>query len=690
MKPVTHVVGVESRTMAIRTRLATVANTSWRELFVRVGYANILLAIAIAVMVGLQLGQRWWLPNGFRFGVLHIALAALIVALQLLTTMRSSKRSATYLPWLSIIIIVIWFAYFYPLADFEVGDRFGYATRPDMIIGGLLAIPVFFLAWKCFGPLFPAIGVVAILYGFFAADVPGHFKGPPIPAERVISRYVLDSSWSGLVRLFANFVWLIMFWGMLLEVAGARKLVTRLAQKLAARFTSGPGLVTVGTSGVVGSFTGGGASDVAITGPITIPMMRRAGFRGAEAAALEAAASSAAAVTPPILGAVAFIMADRLGVAYREILAMTIVPAILWYVALIAYVVSSSKLRAIRLAKQGGLPSVESADPAASGPGLLTSTALPSTASAQPDSTRTLIFAAITVILPLGVLLVQVLNDTELYTAVFQAFIVLVVVSVLFRAEKSLETWWRGIVRAATFASSVSVTIVIVNIISDTIFFTGLGSRMGDIVYDLSGGHLLVASLLMLVFGIFLSAGMPTLVIYFIMVFTFQPVLIEFNVPVEATHFVAFYMGALNQLIMPVAASVLVAAGIAGVRYWDAGMEAAKLILPLVLLPFLFVFAPQLLLGVGEDTVGHMMLLVTSVIVSFIVINVAMGGWLGRPLVPAARVVLLVIGVLAFIGVYRAEDVFLWAGLIGGLAALGTGAGLSYVRRPRSPVPEQA
>ncbi|MDE2836776.1 MAG: TRAP transporter large permease subunit [Chloroflexota bacterium] len=675
--------------MAIRTRFAAVTQTSWRELYARVGAANILLALSIAVMVGLQIGQRWWLPNGYRFGVLHIAFAVLIVALHLLTTTRSSKRSAKLLPWLSIVIVVIWFAYFYPLADFEVADRFGYATRPDMVIGGLLAIPVFYLAWRSFGPLFPAIGLVAILYGFFAADVPGHFKGPPIPAERVMSRYVLDASWSGLVRLFANFVWLIMFWGMLLEVAGARKLVTRLAQRLAARFTSGPGLVTVGTSGVVGSFTGGGASDVAITGPITIPMMRRAGFRGAEAAALEAAASSAAAVTPPILGAVAFIMADRLGVAYKDILAMTIVPAILWYVALISYVVSSSKLRAIRLAKQGGLPSVESPDTAASGPGLLTSTALPST-PAQPDSMRTLIFAAITVIVPLGVLLVQVLRDTELYTAVFQAFLTLVAVSLIFRAEKSLETWWRGIVRAATFASSVSVTIVIVNIISDTIFFTGLGSRMGDIVYDLSGGHLLVASLLMLVFGIFLSAGMPTLVIYFIMVFTFQPVLIEFAVPVEATHFVAFYMGALNQLIMPVAASVLVAAGIAGVRYWDAGMEAAKLILPLVLLPFLFVFAPQLLLGVGEDTVGHMVLLVGSVVVSFTVINVAMGGWLGRPLVPAARGVLLLIGILSFIGVYRSEDVFLWAGLIAGLMALLSGAGLSYANARRAPVPEQA
>ena len=115
--------------MAIRTRLGAVTKVPWqklnRDLLVRIGATNVLLAIAILLMVGFQMGQRWWLPNGFRFGVLHIALAVLIVALQLLASKRSSKRSSTYLPWLSIIITIIWFAYFYPLADFEVGDRFG-------------------------------------------------------------------------------------------------------------------------------------------------------------------------------------------------------------------------------------------------------------------------------------------------------------------------------------------------------------------------------------------------------------------------------------------------------------------------------------------------------------------------------------------------------------------------------------
>ena len=646
----------------------------------RFGPINVLLFISIAMMVGFQLGQRWWLPNGFRFAVLHIALAVLIVGLHVLgQQLRGSRKVSSWvLPAISLAVMVVWFAYFYPLADFEVQDRLGYATQPDIVLGVAFAIPVFYFAWRTFGPLFPAIGLVAIAYGFFAPHVPGHFQGPPIPAERVISRYVLNSSWSGLVQLFANFIWLIMLWGMLLEVAGARRLVTRLAQGLGSKFVSGPGLVAVGTSGVVGSFTGGGASDVAITGPITIPMMRKAGYTGAEAAAVEAAASTAAAVTPPILGAVAFIMADRLGVPYKDILAMTIIPAVLWYTALVAYVISSSKRRAVRFLTEAP-PPVDDAPVIQSG---LLATGEPSAVDKKPDSLYTLIASAVTVVAPLGTLLVLVLRDTELYTAVFRALLVLIVLSAVLRAERDWGVWWRGIVRAATFASSVTVTIVIVNIISDTIKFTGLGSRMGDIVYDLSGGHLLFASILMLVFGIFLSAGMPTLVIYFIMVFTFQPVLIEFDVPVAATHFVAFYMGALNQLIMPVAASVLVAAGIAGVRYWSAGMEAMKLILPLVLLPFLFVFAPQLLLGVGDDTAGHLTLLISAVIVSFIIINTAMGGFLGRPLTLPMRGILLAIGGLVFVGVYLSDDLFIWAGLVGGIAALVAGAGVSFYWKP--------
>jgi TRAP transporter 4TM/12TM fusion protein len=638
--------------------------------------ANIMLAIAIALMVGFQIGQRWWMPNGVRFPMLHIVLAICIVALGLLSQARVSTEGSARLarmtkmapPMFIVIMAIIWFAYFYPLGDFEIYDREGFATKPDMIIAAFMLTGVFYLAWKAFGPLFPIIGLVAVLYGFFAADIPGKFQGPPIPAGRVMSRYVLNSQWSGLVGLFANFVWLVMFWGMLLEVAGARRLVTRLASALGARFATGPGLVAVATSGVVGSFTGGGASDVAITGPITIPLMRRAGYTGAQAAAVEAAASTAAAVTPPILGAVAFVMADRLGVSYRDILSMTLIPALLWYTTLVAYVVASSKRRSVLNAINGG------STPGGTG----------ATAYVPPkDSTYTLWASAITVVLPLATILILVLNETVLFTAVFRAFLVLVFLSVVLRAERDWSVWWRGVVRAATFASSVSVVIITVNIISDTIFFTGLGSRMGDIVYDLSNGRLLLAAILMLIFGIFLSAGMPTLIIYFIMVFTFQPVLIEFDVPVEATHFVAFYMGALNQLIMPVAASVLVAAGIAQVRYWDAGVEASKLILPLVLLPFLFIFAPQLLVGVeGNPALPATELMVVSLFISFIVINMGMGGWLGRPLSMPLRLVLLVVGLMPFLGIYHELEVVIWSGLALGTAALITGIGFSKFSKP--------
>ena len=644
--------------------------------------AAVLLTIVIVAMLGFQIGQRWWLPNGSGFNIIHIGLAIPIISLSLITRTKLREVPHWLPPVLVLIMVVAWFWYFYPMSqnyipgteETEIRRGLGlFSSLPDKIIGGTMGLWIFYLAWRVFGPIFPAIGLVAVLYGFLASHVPGDFRGPPIPFERVSTRYVLQTQWSGLVGLFASFVWLIIFWGMMLEVAGARRLVTRLAASLGTKFASGPGLVAVGTSGVVGSFTGGGASDVAITGPITIPLMRRAGYTGTEAAAIEASASTAAAVTPPILGAVAFIMADRLGVPYRDILAMTIIPAVLWYAALVAYVVAGAKRRAAL----GVRPLGE--DEAGGGVRL------------PAMSTYSMVFSGVTILVPLGWLLYKVLNETEIYTATFQSLILLTVLSVVFRAERDWAVWWRGVVRAATFASSVSVTIIVVNIISDTIFFTGLGSRMGDIVYDLSSGRLLIATLLMLIFGIFLSAGMPTLVIYFVMVFTFQPVLAgEFDIPVEATHFVAFYMGALNQLIMPVAASVLVAAGIAGVRYWDAGMEGMKIILPLVLLPFLFVFAPEMLLGVETDDAQPLVLLVASVLVSTVLINMATGGWLGRPLNIPMRIGIIAIAMLVYVGVYRDIDGLVWAGLLGGIGVFIAGMAAGRVWKPPVQAPAGA
>jgi hypothetical protein len=123
----------------------------------------------------------------------------------------------------------------------------------------------------------------------------------------------------------------------------------------------------------------------------------------------------------------------------------------------------------------------------------------------------------------------------------------------------------------------------------------------------------------------------------------------------------------------------LVAAGIAGVRYWQAGMEATKLILPIVLLPFLFVFAPQLLIGVGQDTTAHFLFLLVSVAVSFIVINFGTAGWLGAPLNLSWRLLLVAIGLATFAGIYLERDPVIGGALIVGIGALATGTGYSIL-----------
>jgi TRAP transporter 4TM/12TM fusion protein len=621
-----------------------------------------MLGLSVVALLASQIIQRWWLPDGSQFNVMHVGLAATVVALAFMQRERGRLKWIVGIAALAIIAAAM--VYFYPEAAVRMGRRTGFATNTDLIFGILLLALIFFFTWRAWGPIFPVLGLLAIGYAFVGPYVPEPLTGPRMDPQRVLSRVVLNSTFGGLVGQFASYIWFIIFWGLLLEVAGARLLIARVARALASRIPGGPAHVTVFSSGVVGSFLGGGATDVAITGPITIPMMKRAGYSAPLAAAIEAAASSGAALSPPILGTVAFIMADQLGTSYAAIMLMTLVPTLLWYTSNFSYVVAKTGQLGIRRTDAATEPVLE--DDVASA------------------STRRVLAATATILIPVTVLTALLIFDSEVYNAVFYAFIALVACVVLLRAERRPAVWHRGVVHAATMASAVTLVIVIVAIMSDMLTLTGLGSRMGDVVYKLSGGHLLTATLFVVATGIIMAAGMPALVIYFVMVITFQPVFTRFGIPIEAVHFVAFYAGILNQIVLPVASSVLVAATIAGASYWRSGVEAFKMTIPILTMPFIIISAPEILLGVGDK---ELPLVIASVLASNVVVSFGMGGWLGRPLGLAQRALLVAIGGIAYVGVFIGSDGVLWLGLIACLGASGVGFGLARLARRRMLAP---
>lgn len=628
----------------------------------RLGLIRIALGLAIAALITSQIAQRWWLPDGSQFNVMHVGLATTVVVLAFMNRELGRLRWTVGVP--ALLLVVVAMGYFYPEGAERMGRRVGVANNIDLVLGLLLLAFIVYFTWRAWGPIFPIMALLGVGYAFWGDLLPPPLTGPNLDTRRVLSRVVLNSTFGGLVGQFANYIWFIIFWGMLLEVAGARLVIARVARVLGRKLAGGPAIVTVFSSGVVGSFLGGGATDVAITGPITIPMMKRAGYSAPLAAAVEAAASSGAALSPPILGTVAFIMADQLGTSYAAIMLMTLVPTLLWYTSNFSYVV----------AKTGQL-----------GIGRTTETTeAPLDDDIARASTRRVLAATLTILIPVGVLTGLLVFDSEVYNAVLYAFIALVVCAVALRAETRPSEWAKGITQATSMASAVTLVIVLVAILSDMLTLSGLGSRMGDVVYRLSGGNLLVATLFVVVSGIVMAAGLPSLVIYFVMVITFQPVFLRFGVPVEAVHFVAFYAGVLSQVVLPVASSVLVAATIAGASYWKSGTESLKMTVPILTMPFIIISAPQILLGVGGK---ELPLVIAAVLASNVLVGFGMGGWLGRPLRLWQRGILVAIGGIAYVGAFIGSDAVLWLGLVASVVAFGLGFGAARLANRLLPAP---
>ena len=617
------------------------------------------IAVFLVLMLTSQIMQRWWIPSGDRFNLIHITLAGLIVVLRF--TQQTKGPFKWVLGGVGGGILVLAFTYFWEPAK-SLSVRSAIPTNMDFVVGCLLLALVIYLVYRSFGLIFASLGLIAVAYAFLAEHVPAPFTGPPIKAEFALARLSMTSQFTGVIDTVARFVWFVIFWGMLVEVSGAGRVIQHLSRVIGSKLASGPALVAVFGSALVGSLTAAGGSNVAITGSITIPMMKEAGYSGKEAGAIEAAASTASGVTPPIMGVVPFIMADALGVPYLTVLKMVLPIALIWYLSVGVYVLAAG-FRHENLRR-------------------VTSTQL---ASERVPTNEVWRSAALFVV-PVGGLIWFIVQNIPLSTAVFYAFCLTVVLAIVLRVEKRLDVWWRGIRNSAAMASRIVLAIVVVNVLVDVMNFTGIGFRLGDIVFDFSGGTLLYAGLLVMLFGVILGAGLPPLVVYFVMIVTFKPVFFAFDLPDSVTLFTAFYMGILANISPPTAPAALVATGLSGAGFWETSMESMKIAAAAFFIPFIVLVAPEVLLGAPEiDPVSilRFLLVMGAILLSLSVLSAALAGWLGIRLNLKMRAALSVVPFIMYFGLYNDLEYLLWFTMIASLLSFAAGAFLYREQRQR-------
>jgi len=342
---------------------------------------------------------------------------------------------------------------------------------------------------------------------------------------------------------------------------------------VAGRSPGGPGKVAIVASGLLGTISGSAVANVATTGAFTIPLMKSVGYRPAFAGAVEAVASTGGQIMPPVMGAAAFVMAEFLGLKYSQIMLAAILPAVLYYIAVFV-VVHFEALKTGLL----GLPKDQ-----------------------LPDM-KTLLRTRGHLITPLVVIIYLLMKGrTPLYAA-FYGIIIAVVVSWI-RPDTRLT--FSGLINAleggARGAVSTGIACAVVGNIVGITSLTGLGLVVGDNIITLAGGNIFMTFMLAMIVSIILGMGLPTTACYIVAATIAGPALIKLGVEPLQAHMFVFYFACLSNLTPPVALAAYTGAGIAGANPATVGWLAFRMALAGFIIPYIFVYNPQLLLMGGSN-----------------------------------------------------------------------------------------
>ena len=372
----------------------------------------------------------------------------------------------------------------------------------------------------------------------------------------------------------ASYVMLFVLFGSFMEKSGTGQLFMDFAMSITGHTAGGPGKVAVVSSSLFGTVSGSAVANVMVDGPITIPLMKRTGFRPPFAAAVEAVASTGGQIMPPVMGAAAFVMAEFLVVPYAQVALWALVPAVLYYIGVFFGVHFEAKRYKLAGVPKSQLPRF-----------------------AQVMLVRGHLFV------PIMVVLVGLILGYSAPLCALAGALACIPIA-LMRASTRADIGWRSILDAlvdgAKNTLAVAMACACAGIVIGAVTITGLGIVFTQFVIGLSQNSLILALVLTAIAGMVIGMGMPTTPAYIVMVALLVPAIIKLGAVAPAAHMFAFYFAILSAITPPVALAVFAAAALAKADMWASGLESVRMAAPAYIVPFMFVYEPQLLL-IGND-----------------------------------------------------------------------------------------
>lgn len=509
------------------------------------------------------------MPMAYKHRVIHLAFVLTLVFL-LFPARKGSPRSRPSAVDLVLAACAIGAAvYMYPAIDI-IALRAGVALPADYLVGLIGTLLVFEACRRVIGYQLLGLAVVLIMYAYFGKYIPGVLSHQGYSIKRLIYQmYLTTQGIFGIpLGVSAQYMVLFVFFASILAQTGMGRLFNDISMGIAGRSPGGPAKVAVISSGMMGMINGSGAANVATTGALTIPIMKRVGYKPYYAASIEAAASTGGQIMPPIMGTVAFIMAEFTGIPYIKIAAAAAIPAVLYFMS-VFFVVDFR-------ARKVGLTGLDESD--------------------IPDYKKTIREYG-HMIFPI-ILLVYLLmtQHSAMYSAFYALLSTLVLAYLRPSTRMNLRELYIVMINAARSSLSVAVAMATAGIIVGVLAITGLGLIVADNIITLSGGNLFIVLVLTMGVSIILGMGLPTSACYVIAASIAVSVLRSVGVDVLPTHMFILYFAVLSTVTPPVALSSYVAAGIANANPNKVGWTALRLAAAGFIIPYFFVYSPAMLL----------------------------------------------------------------------------------------------
>ena len=566
---------------------------------------KIVEATILILAVGLSLFQLYTAgidPLGlfFQRGV-HLAVVLMLTFL-LFPPFKKSPRNSFM--WLVDLLLFLAAAYsgFYLVYNLDaIFDRAGFWTQQDIWVGVMTTLVLLEASRRAVGLGLTVIGIVAILYAFAGSRgelpwlgewLPGILNHRGYTLDRVAAQMYLgqEGIYGIPLGVAATFVFIFVLFGAFLEVTGAGKFFIDLAFAATGRQRGGPAKAAVIASASMGSISGSSIANVVTTGAFTIPLMKRLGYKPAQAGGIEAAASTGGQIMPPLMGAGAFLIAEYTRVPYLDIVKVSIFPALLYFSTVYLFV-------HIIAIKQGmkGLPSNE----------------LPQVKDVMRQGWYFLV--------PLILLVFLLASGYSPMRVGFYAVISIIAiagVNGLWRAWQrgkqknrlgesiklalldGLHRFFLGLELGARNAVAVSIACAIAGIVVAVVGLTGLGLKFSSMMIAFSGGSLILAVLLVALASLILGLGLPVTASYIVLIVLVGPALtVEFGMPLLVAHLLVFWYSQDSNVTPPVALAAFAAAAIAGSKTMETSMQAWRFAKGLYLIPLFFVFNPALIIG---------------------------------------------------------------------------------------------